>query len=89
MSTTMDEPATSLQIKEAVAEVLREKDGVLREMILEVLEDVRLAEAMREAEGSERVSRDEVFKVLEGRECTGQKNLGAAEIKLAIMSRLC
>ena len=58
-----------------MAEALREKDGLLREVILEVLEDIGLVEAVREAEGPERVSRDEVFKVLEGRECTGQKNL--------------
>ena len=68
MSTTLDAPVDPSRIKEAVAEALREKDGLLREMILEVLEDIGLVEAMREAEGPERVSRDEVFKVLEGRE---------------------
>lgn len=54
-------------LKEALAETLHEQRDLLHEVFAEVLEDFAFAEAIREGRQSERVQRDEVFNVLEGR----------------------
>jgi DNA gyrase/topoisomerase IV subunit B len=54
-------------LKEALAETLHEQRGLLHEVFAEVLEDFAFAEAIREGRQTERVERDEVFDVLEGR----------------------
>ena len=54
-------------LKEALTETLHEQRQLLREGFAEVLEDFALAEAIREGLQTERVERDEVFDVLEGR----------------------
>ncbi len=54
-------------LKEALAETLYEQRGLLHEVFAEVLEDFAFAEAIREGRQTERVERDEVFDVLEGR----------------------
>lgn len=54
-------------LKEALTETLHEQRQLLHEVFAEVLEDFALAEAIREGRQTERVERDEVFEVLEGR----------------------
>jgi hypothetical protein len=54
-------------LKEALAETLHEQRGLLHEVFAEVLEDFAFSEAIREGRQTERVERDEVFDVLEGR----------------------
>ncbi len=54
-------------LKEALTETLHEQRGLLHEVFAEVLEDFALAEAVREGRQTERVERNEVFDVLEGR----------------------
>ena len=54
-------------LKEALAETLHEQRGLLHEVFAEVLEDFAFAEPIREGRQTERVERDEVFDVLEGR----------------------
>ena len=54
-------------LKEALTETLHEQRELLHEVFAEVLEDFALAEAIREGCQTERVERDEVFDVLEGR----------------------
>jgi hypothetical protein len=53
--------------KEALVKTLHEHRDLLHEVFAEVLEDFAFAEAIREGRQSERVQRDEVFDVLEGR----------------------
>ena len=52
--------------KEALSEMLEERRDLLQELVAEVLEDLALAEAIREGRGSELTTRDEVFSILEG-----------------------
>jgi hypothetical protein len=52
-------------VRQAVDEALRDREGVLHEMIEEIVEDIGLTNAMREAEGKKLVSRQEVFEALE------------------------
>ena len=54
-------------LKEALTETLHEQRELLHEVFAEALEDFALAEATREGRWTERVERDEVFDVLEGR----------------------
>lgn len=54
-------------LKEALTETLHEQRELLHEVFAEVLEDFAFTEAIREGRQTERVERDEVFDVLEGR----------------------
>jgi hypothetical protein len=57
--------AMKRMLKEALAETLHEQRELLHEIFAEVLEDLALAEAIREGRQTELVERDEVFDVLE------------------------
>ncbi len=48
-----------------MAETLDEKRELLHEVFAEVLEELALAEVLREGQQTERASRDEIFDVLE------------------------
>ena len=54
-------------MKEALAETLREQRDLFRDVFAEVLEDFALVEAIEEGRETEKVSRERVFDVLEGR----------------------
>jgi hypothetical protein len=54
-------------LKAALVEVLEERSDLLRDVLAEVMEDVALVRAIQDGEASEPVSRDEVFRALEGR----------------------
>ncbi|CAA9463771.1 MAG: hypothetical protein AVDCRST_MAG58-3054 [uncultured Rubrobacteraceae bacterium] len=59
--------AVKQALKEALAETLHEQRELLHEVLAKVLEDFAFAEAIREVRQTERVERDEVYDVLEGR----------------------
>lgn len=52
-------------LKEALAETLHEQRELLHEILVEALEDLALAEAIREGRQTQRVERGEVFDILE------------------------
>ncbi len=52
--------------KEALAEVLEERQDLFAEIVMEALEDFALVRAIQEGEDSEEVSRKEVMQVLRG-----------------------
>ncbi|MEI8372231.1 MAG: hypothetical protein WCJ35_05255 [Planctomycetota bacterium] len=52
-------------LKEALTETLHEQRDFLHEIFAEVLEEFALAEAIREGQDTERVSRDDVFCILQ------------------------
>ena len=54
-------------LKEALAETLREQRDLLHEVFAEVIEDMALAEAIRQGRETEPVSRDSILRVLENR----------------------
>ena len=56
-------------LKEALAETLHEQRELLQEVFTQVLEDVALADAIREGKKSKTTPRSEVFKVLRGSSC--------------------
>ena len=51
--------------KQALAELLQERRDLLYDVFTEVLEDIALANAIKEGEETEIVSREQVFKILE------------------------
>ena len=53
-------------VKEAILELVREQREVLYDALAEVIEDLALAQAIKEGESTEAASRAEVLKVLEG-----------------------
>lgn len=54
-------------LKEALTEILHEQRELLHEVFAEVLEDFALAEAIREGQQTERIDRNGVFDILEGK----------------------
>jgi hypothetical protein len=62
--------ATDAQLKEALknalVEVLTERREIFVEVFAEVLEDLGLARAIEAEQDSETVSRDAIFKILDG-----------------------
>lgn len=66
MPETSPDPVLHQQIKQAVAEALREQREVLQEIFLEVVEDVGLREAIRQGREGEEVERERIFELLEG-----------------------
>ena len=65
MATPIDEAKLKDLLKCAVAEVLEERREFVREIVEEAMEDIALAGAIDEGLGSEAVSRNEVFAILE------------------------
>lgn len=60
----MTQAALAKTLKRAMAEGLRENRDVVKDLLAEVLEDVSLANAIREGEKSKPVKRDAVMKAL-------------------------
>ncbi len=52
--------------KQAFTELLQERRDLLYDVFTEVLEDISLVNAIKEAEETEIVSREQVFKILDG-----------------------
>jgi hypothetical protein len=67
METLINEARLKELLKEAVIEVIEERRAILYEVLAEVIEDIALTRAIMEGESTERVSEDEIFKLLEGK----------------------
>lgn len=65
MEVTIAEDRLKEVLKAAVVEVLEERGDLVREIVEEALEDLALARAIKEGEGTEVVGRDHVFSLLE------------------------
>ncbi len=65
--TTFNTSELKQLLKEVLTETLQEQRELLHEVFTEALEDLSLAEAIREGQQTERVDRREVFEILEGR----------------------
>ena len=63
---TFDEEKLKDLLKMALVEALEENRDLVQDIVEEAMEDIALARAIEQGLGSESVSRDEVFTVLEG-----------------------
>ncbi len=61
-----DEARLKNIVKEALTEVLEERQDLFAEIVMEALEDFALVRAIQEGEDSEEVSREEVMQLLCG-----------------------
>jgi spore coat polysaccharide biosynthesis protein SpsF (cytidylyltransferase family) len=66
LSVTLDERQIKDLFKQAVLELFQERRDLLYDLLVEVIEDFALANAIKEGESTETVSRAEVFRILEG-----------------------
>ena len=60
-----DKNQLKVVFKQAFTELLQERRDLLYDVFTEVLEDIALANAIKEGEETEIVSRKQVFKILE------------------------
>jgi hypothetical protein len=63
---SVDEGKLKDLLKTAILELLEERKDLVRDLLEEALEDIVLVRAIEAGEHTGTVSRDEVFKVLEG-----------------------
>lgn len=65
-TTTLEEKDIKALFKQAMVELLEERQDLFSDAFLEALEEVALVSAIQEDEQSEFVSRAEIFEILEG-----------------------
>ena len=63
---TISDDALRQMLRQAVADALEDRRGLLHDVVAEVIEDVALTEAVRRGRETERVSRADVFAALDG-----------------------
>lgn len=66
MEPSLNETQLKDALKSAIVELLEERRDLLRDLLEEAMEEIAIARAIEEGEGTEFVSREEVFKLLEG-----------------------
>jgi hypothetical protein len=66
ITVNLDEKQTKELFKQAIKEMLEQRNDALYDALAEVMEDIALARAIQEGELSENVSREEIFNVLGG-----------------------
>ena len=64
MELSIDDIKIKNLFKQAVIEAIEEKKDLVHDLFMEVIEDIALLRAIEEGETTDRVSRDEVFNIL-------------------------
>jgi hypothetical protein len=67
METTVDEMRTKALLKQVVLELLQERRSEFYELVVEALEEIGLANAIREGRCDEFVSEEQITVILAGR----------------------
>jgi hypothetical protein len=65
ISTIADKTELRILLKELLIELLQERDEEISTILIEVIEDITLANAIEQGETTELVSRDTIFKILQ------------------------
>jgi hypothetical protein len=66
MELTISEKQVKELLKEALIELMEEKRGLFSEVMLEAIEEIGLANAIREGRQGEFVSEDQILTILRG-----------------------
>ena len=66
MELTINETQARALVKEVLMELFQEKRDLLFEVMLEVVEEIGLANAIREGRKNQFVSEEEIFAILKG-----------------------
>jgi vacuolar-type H+-ATPase catalytic subunit A/Vma1 len=64
---SLNEDTLKQALKEALVEALQEQRELLYEVFTEVLEDFALTEAIREGQQTKSATREEVFRIIQGK----------------------
>ncbi|WP_320042309.1 hypothetical protein [uncultured Desulfobacter sp.] len=67
MQTVMDEGRLKQVFKEALVEMLEEKQNIFHEMIVDAMEDIALSRAIQEGQKTGTATKKEIFNILESR----------------------
>ena len=67
MQTVMDEGRLKQVFKEALVEMLEEKQNLFHDIVVEAMEDIALSRAIQKGQKTETATKKEVFNILEGR----------------------
>ena len=65
MDTFSDDTRLKELFKQAIIEVIEEKKDMVHDLLVEVIEDVAMVQAIQDGEESESASRKEVFDILD------------------------
>ncbi|HOP46541.1 MAG TPA: hypothetical protein PK874_02665 [Desulfobacteraceae bacterium] len=55
-------------LKQAIIEAMEEKKDLVHDILVEAMEDLAMIHAIQDGEETDPVSREEIFKILEGNE---------------------
>jgi hypothetical protein len=66
MQTLIDDSKIKQLMKEAFIEALQEQKGILHDLVVEAIEDIAMANAIRKEADSKTVSKKEIFDILKG-----------------------
>jgi len=66
MALSLDEKQTKDLIKQAILELIEEREDRIYDLFAEIIEDIILVNAIREDEDSEPVSRADIMNILRG-----------------------
>lgn len=67
MQTLMDEGRLKQVFKEALVEMLEEKQNLFHDIVMDAMEDVAMSLAIQEGQEAGKATKQEVFDILEGR----------------------
>ncbi len=70
METLIDDRKIKVLFKQAIIEAIEEKKEVVHDLLVEVMEDIAMVRAIQDGEDSGPVSRDDIFKILKGKEAS-------------------
>lgn len=66
MQPLIDESKIKQLMKEALVEALHEQRAIFHDLVVEAIEDIAMANAIRQGAASESVSKKEIFDILKG-----------------------
>ena len=67
MQTLMDEDRLKEIFKEALTEMLEEKQNLFHDLVMDAMEDIALSRAIQEGQKSGIATKKQIFDILEGR----------------------
>jgi hypothetical protein len=67
MQTVMDEDRLKEIFKEALTEMLEEKQNLFHDLVMDAMEDIALSRAIQEGQKSGTATKKQIFDILEGR----------------------
>lgn len=68
METVIDDRKIKDLFKQAIIETIEEKKDIVRDLLMEVMDDLAMIRAIEEGKNSGSVGREEIFNILDGKE---------------------